>query len=1098
MFTVYYSNQLKNHIALLLHILDVQPNTDPFQPETILVQSAGMAQWLQMEIAQEKGISANLAFPFPTSFLWQQYRNLLPNLPKENIFSPNTTIWKLMQLIPQFLEQEPFNVLRLYLGQPIEQYKLYQLAKAVADLFDQYLVYRPHWLINWEKNQDDTFVNDGVFNEIKQQLPNLSKDLESHIQTEIQWQSQLWNALVQQLKQESSDIVFQTSHRAYFQQQFFEKLENLTQSEKQKLPKRVFIFGISSLPTSQLDTLKKLSQHCDIHLFFLNPSQHYWGNELEQKVIDKIALHNKNIAIKNDKNLSTANPLLTTWGKQGRDFLNSLIDFQENEVSAYINPLETKKHLLAQIQQSILDLSDQFEFTVQENDHSFQIHSCHSPLREVEVLHNQLLSLFEQHPDLCPKDIIVMSPNIDLYAPYIKAVFERKDPCAIPYSLSDQQVQNIDPIINSFISLLTMNESQFSVEDIFDLLDISTIQKRYHFSATQIDQIRYWVVQSGIRSGLNLAAPLENSQWKNYNSWENGLNRLLLGTALKEENGVWQETVAFDESYGLNAEISGQLSQFICNISDWINFIKNTHSIEQWQNRLIQLLEDFYVEDETSSQSLLQLYNAITKIAENITACHFKEHIGSEIIVSLFNDYLDDNKTQLNFLAGRVNFATLLPMRAIPFKVVCLLGMNEKDFPRQYNKNSFNLMNYAPQKGDRAKREDDRYLFLEALLSAQEIFYISYIGQSLTKNHTELPSVLVSQLCDYLSDNQLPDFFKENVIKHSMTAFSYKNFMANNPHQSYAKYWLETLNAQQVNKDFLTTIDNKTEVSQLNADDLISFLQHPIKFFFNHHLGIKFTQKTDNIKASEPFDISGLDKYVLNDQLLITKQQNFDDFFAKEKYKGNLPINAFGKIKKTQLIDELTPLHCEVSSYLAQPLKHLDLEYKSNDLTLNANLHFYSQSNQVMIYRAGKLRDKDIIKIWLYHLLLQIQHPEITIMLVFKASDKNKDVGKLMFNTIEKTLAINLIEQYIHDYLKSFSQLEWGIYQQFDSFFKETKKNTVAEEIIPKYLEKLIIEDRESHYLQRIINQTSGLNSQKIYQKTYDWFEMMWNNKIIQ
>ncbi|MDP8051189.1 exodeoxyribonuclease V subunit gamma [Pasteurella atlantica] len=1088
MFTVYYANQLKTHKELLLKLLKVQPNNDPFQAEIILVQSAGMAQWLQMEIARQEGIAANFEFPFPTSFLWQQYRTLLPTLPKENIFAQKLTVWQLIQIIPDLLHYEAFNSLRLYLGEMPEQQKYYQLARAIAELFDQYLVYRPHWLIHWENNQ-----NELVLKEIYQQSGHLTESIKAHIETEVQWQSMLWNALVEKLKKESNTEIFNTSHRAYFQQHFFDKLENLNQLEQQKLPKRVFIFGISSLPPSQLVTLKKLSEFCDIHLFFLNPSQHYWGNSLEQKMIDKITLYNEKTTQESDDYSLTANPLLTTWGKQGRDFFNTLLDFQDNEISAYIEPLQHKQHLLAQIQQSILELSNEFEFNIDENDHSLQIHSCHSPLREVEVLHDQLLYLFEQDPTLCPKDILVMSPNIDLYAPYIRAVFERKDPCAIPYSVSDQRIQEIDPIINSFLNLLSMRETKFSAEQILDLLDITAIQKKHHFVPSQIEQLRNWITQVGIRAGLKL----ENPQWKNYNSWENGLNRLLLGCALKEENGIWEETIAFNESYGLNAELSGHLNAFICKIMDWVDFIHQSHSIQQWKIKLLQLIDNFYLEDETNAYSLLQLHNAIDEIVKNITEGQFDHKINDEIIINLLNEQLENNKSHLNFLAGRVNFATLLPMRAIPFKVVCLLGMNEKDFPRQYNINSFDLMQYAPQKGDRAKRDDDRYLFLEALLSAQDIFYISYVGQSLTKNQTELPSVLVSQLCDYLPKNGEKSFFEENVIQHSMTAFSPTNFIPNSPYQSYATTWLETLNSHQSTGDFLTKLEHYSEIDTIEIEDLIRFIQHPIKFFFNNHLGIYFSQKEKPLEDSEPFSLSPLEKYQFLDQLLINEQDQFNDFFEKEQYKGKLPVNAFKDVAQHNLINELQALYNEVYPYTRQDTQYLTFNYQRENITLCGNLNYYPEHNQVILYRVGNLRDKDIIQCWLYHLLLQIHYPTISISLYFK--NKDQTVGKLTFETVEKENATLLLEQYINDYLISFNELQWGIYQNLETFFKkQPKENDNIDDFIQEQLDLLIQKDRENIYLQRILNQTSGTICHKICKKTFDWFELMWEKRIIQ
>ncbi len=1082
MFTVYYSNQLQVHKELLVKLLEVAPNENLFESEIILVQSTGMSQWLQMEIAQQQGVSANFDFLFPTRFLWNLYRTLLPNLPKENIFSQELVVWQLMQIIPDFLENPSFSSLKHYLGKNADQNKLYQLAKKIASLFDQYLVYRPNWLIYWENNQNELVLKD-----IFQNKSQLSDHFKTQIEIETQWQSTLWNTLVEKLRKESDETVFQISHRAYFQQFFFEKLKNLTPQEKQKLPKRVFIFGISSLPISQLEILGKLSEFCDIHLFFLNPCQHYWGNSLDQKMLDKLSLHSQNKLMEEEKE---ANSLLLNWGKQGRDFLNTLIEFQNNENSVYIN--NEKKHLLARVQQSILDFNDNICTEFDKDDRSIQIHSCHSLLREVEVLYDQLLHIFDADPALCPKDIIVMSPNIDLYAPYIKAVFERKSSHPLPYSLSDQRVQEIDLIINSFIHLLSMKESKFSVEEVMSLLEVKAIQDKFEFNLSQLELLRGWIEKVGIRSGL----ALEKDQWKNYNSWENGLDRLLLGGSLKEENGIWEDCIGFDESYGLDAQISGQLSHFIYKIMAWIEFLQDAHTIEDWQKTLIQLVDDFYIENETTTYSLLQLHHSLEKIVENVQKGQFKAQIDSEIIISLFSDELENNKSHLNFLAGKINFATLLPMRAIPFKVVCLLGMNEKDFPRQYNVNSFDLMQYAPQKGDRAKRDDDRYLFLEALLSAQDVFYISYIGQSLTRNQIELPSVLVSQFCDYISKNNEVDFFEERVIKHSMMAFSPSNFIPNNPNQSYAKFWLDILENKAISNHFLTRLNQDVEITAIELDELIKFIQYPAKYFFNYHLGVNLSTYDNSIEESEAFILSGLDKYSLNDQLLKTAKEEFPLFFDKEKYKGRLPVNAFKDITQEMVITTLDELHSEVFPYRNYLSEKRILEYKTQNITLLGNINYYPDQKKVLLYRSGKLRDKDIIQMWLYYLMLQINYPQTAFSFYF-LKDKETKGSLLTFKEIAQEDAKLLLDLYVKDYLDSFNELQWGIYSKKGFVSIEKAQKDEISDVIQKQLDILRNDKyQEPIYLNRILNQSSGINYEKIYQKTLDWFVLM-NKSII-
>ena len=472
---------------MLIQHQKISPNPDPFAEETILVQSIGMAQWLQMEIAEQTGIAGNYNFPFPTSFIWQQYRLVFPYLPKENIFERSVMAWRLMRIIPNVLEKEGFSALRAYLKSEKEgsDLRLYQLANKIADLFDQYLVYRPHWLVSWEKNNQQL-----VIDEIKHHFSNKIKN-EEDIAENVLWQSILWNLLIEDTKKDYDELLFTTSHRAYLQNLYFEKLDNLTEEEQQKLPKRIFVFGISSLPPSQLAVLRKLSEHCDIHLFFLNPSEKYWGDSIEDSVLEKLALKQQ-LSQEDIENLLSqqGNQLLAIWGKQGRDFLAQLVEEEHDVIEGFIPPFEG--HNLSQVKQAILEYHNELDLDFKQ-DHSIQIHSAHSILREVEILHNQLLHIFEENKTLSAKDIIVMSPNIEQYAPYIQAVFARydkkdekgvKDKRYIPFTISDQKISEIDPILSSFIYLLSMKESRFSAEEILDLLEVKAIGEKFNYVKT--------------------------------------------------------------------------------------------------------------------------------------------------------------------------------------------------------------------------------------------------------------------------------------------------------------------------------------------------------------------------------------------------------------------------------------------------------------------------------------------------------------------------------------------------------------------------------------------------------------------------------------
>ena len=1097
MFYTYYSHQLSAQKEKLIEILTQYPNPNPFESETVLVQSIGMAQWLQMQIAQSHGVAGNFQFPYPTSFLWQQYRVLFPELPKENIFARNSMVWRLMRLIPQQLALPEFSQLKHYLKNP-DQLKLFQLAAKIADLFDQYLVYRPHWLIHWENN------------ELESVLASFQVRHDEVVQSNL-WQSLLWKALVADIKQDSDAAIFNTSHRAYLRQRYFEKLDHLTAAEQQKLPSRIFVFGISAMPILQLEMLQKLSEYCDVHLFFTNPTEAYWGDDLDSKVFEKLALkalakeqHAEDVA-KIEAELeallaSQGHQLLLDWGKQGRDFLSILADYHLSGDDFLAAEIPHPDSLLGQIKQSMLEFEPHPKLHWQPTDRSIQIHSCHSKMREVEVLHNQLLQLFERDPTLTPKDIIVMSADIDSYAPYINAVFARyeqksesgeRDPRYIPFTLSDQKVSYVDPIVSSFLNLLSFKERKYSAEEVLALFDVNAIRAQYYLSPEQLLTLREWVKKAGVRSGLEIA----QAGWNNYNAWENGLNRLLLGLSLKEDNGSWQGTLAFDESYGLSAELAGYLAKFVDDLTACIRFLQQPQHGEAWRVQLHAMINQFYQEELENLDTLAGLHQAVDSICDTIAECHFEEGIEIEVIRQLVEQQLSEQRSNLNFLIGRVNFCTLLPMRAIPFKVICLLGMNEGEFPRQQTRNSFDLMQYAQQKGDRARRDDDRYLFLEALLSAQQQLYISYIGQSLSSSDEKLPSVLVSQLMDYINQHlakDCPQAFQP--IKQPMTVFSPRNFaLSAQEASSYDVEWLN-IKAQRADlRAFLDPIVRKQSdlPSEIDLDDLIAYVQNPVKYFCQQHLSLYFEEQDSSIAESEYFDIPALEKSAFFEALL-NLQAESSVLFEQEKLKGNLPVNHFGRLVTESMEREIHALKAELSDYLHQAsgVYEVDLALE-NGLQLIGNIPNRFGA-EIVQWRAGKLRDQDIIKSWIYWLCLCAKGDISQLSFYYR---EGQQAGRLTFCPIEAEQAGRLLQIFAQDYLCSFSQLKWALNQQISLYFKGIKVDEEATSVAEKCQKAIESSAAYNPYLIRVLQQMPEMDWNAVHETTVSWFKLMYDSQ---
>lgn len=986
MLRVYHSNCLDVLEALMEFIVERERLDDPFEPEMILVQSTGMAQWLQMTLSQKFGIAANIDFPLPASFIWDMFVRVLPEIPKESAFNKQSMSWKLMTLLPQLLEREDFTLLRHYLTDDSDKRKLFQLSSKAADLFDQYLVYRPDWLAQWETGH-----------------------LVEGLGEAQAWQAPLWKALV-----EYTDELGQPRwHRANLYQRFIETLESATTCPP-GLPSRVFICGISALPPVYLQALQALGKHIEIHLLFTNPCRYYWGDIKDPAYLAKLLTRQRRHSFEDrelplfrdsenagqlfnsDGEQDVGNPLLASWGKLGRDYIYLLSDLESSqELDAFVDV--TPDNLLHNIQSDILELENRAvagvnieEFSRSDNkrpldplDSSITFHVCHSPQREVEVLHDRLLAMLEEDPTLTPRDIIVMVADIDSYSPFIQAVFGSAPADRyLPYAISDRRARQSHPVLEAFISLLSLPDSRFVSEDVLALLDVPVLAARFDITEEGLRYLRQWVNESGIRWGIDddnvreLELPATGQH-----TWRFGLTRMLLGYAMESAQGEWQSVLPYDESSGLIAELVGHLSSLLMQLNIWRRGLAQERPLEEWLPVCRDMLNAFFLPDaETEAAMTLieQQWQAI--IAEGLGAQY-----GDAVPLSLLRDELaqrlDQERISQRFLAGPVNICTLMPMRSIPFKVVCLLGMNDGVYPRQLAPLGFDLMSQKPKRGDRSRRDDDRYLFLEALISAQQKLYISYIGRSIQDNSERFPSVLVQELIDYIGqshylpgDEALNCDESEARVKahftchHTRMPFDPQNYQPGNL-QSYAREWLPAASqAGKAHSEFVQPLPF-TLPETVPLETLQRFWAHPVRAFFQMRLQVNFRTEDSEIPDTEPFILEGLSRYQINQQLLnvLVEQDDAERLFRRFRAAGDLPYGAFGEIFWETQCQEMQQLADRVIA-CRQPGQSMEIDLACNGVQITGWLP-QVQPDGLLRWRPSLLSVAQGMQLWLEHLV---------------------------------------------------------------------------------------------------------------------------------
>lgn len=932
----------------------------PLENEVVLVQSNGIAQWLKLALAAAPaeggvggggcGVAAATEFLLPSRFLWQVYRAVLGGeaVPEVSPFDKPRLVWRLMRLLPALVHDPVYAPLARFLDHDDDLRKRFQLAGRLADLYDQYQVYRADWLAVWAEGQDVLIAARG------ERTP---------LEAGQQWQAALWRALL-------ADVGTARAGRAAVHEAFLQRVAGWDgDSRPTGLPRRVMVFGISSLPRQSLEVLAALGRWTQVLMCVQNPCEHYWADIVAGKELLRAqAMRQRRRPgmpemLSDDDMHAHAHPLLAAWGKQGRDFIALLDEHDRPEARGSYAPhfaalgqridlfsAPAADTLLAQLQDDIRDLRalpDTREHwgAVVAGDESICFHVAHGPQREVEVLHDQLLAAFNADPTLRPRDVIVMVPDIDTYAPHIQAVFgllDTHDPRYIPFNVADQGRRQVDPLVHAIELLLALPRSRVSVSNVLDLLEVPALRTRFGIAEDDLPLLHRWIRGANVRWGLHaeqrasLGLPHDNVDAA-HNSWAFGLRRMLLGYAVGHDAEAWQGIEPYGEPGGLGAAALGPLVLLLeCLETTWRS-LSTPAPVQEWCERLRALMADFFVAgDSDDAWTLLQLDGALQHWLEASDEAALDESLPLSIVGEHWLSCLDEHGLSQRFFGGAVTFATLMPMRAIPFRQVCLLGMNDGDFPRTRIGMDFDLMGHDYRPGDRSRREDDRYLFLEALLSARQRLYISWVGRSIHDNSPRPPSVLVGQLRDHLAAGWCLDgdgdgdegnaLLAALTVEHRLQAFSRDYFSPppGSPLFTYAHEWHSAPASNDAAGNGDAVLPPLQREEPLSLAELIEFVKGPVRAFFRQRLGVRFEAEDPSSEDIEPFVLDGLENWALQNELIQAQvrallahediEEARNDCLGRMQRRGELALGGWGAVMSDALaapMDELFQHYAE-------------------------------------------------------------------------------------------------------------------------------------------------------------------------------------------
>ena len=721
--------------------LEAQRPANPLAAQTVVVAHPGLQRWLLGRLAQRRGphgghgIAANYEMILP----WQWFERCAQRMLGDEAliggaYRHEVLRWRLLQVLSTSNAAE----VRAYLAGDDAARRSFQLAEHLAGLYTQYLIYRPDWILDWEQH------------------PGRHGD---------DWQATLWHRLRTSI---------QRPHRA---QRSAALLDALRAGNGLANDPPLHVFGVSHLPPDVLAALQATALHTPVHLYFPDPCREHWVYLRKQRFLlahadDPEALY-----------YEVGHPLLVALGRIAQDFCLTLDEcdaIDERDPLDEAEPLDEATALLARLQSSIRCLQPELVgapireqqaggaslgdiLPALRHDASLRVHACHTRLRELEVLKNALLRCLADDPTLQHRDIVVMAPDIGAYAPYLAAVFGepaqyRSDPLHIPWHLADVGLARAHPLMNAFAQVLDLAESRFTVSEVLDFLDVPAVARRFAIDAGSRDALERWLRRARVAWGLDAAMKAEaGAAAVDTNSWQFGFDRMYAGLIAGQdaEGELLDGILPLQGVAGSAVEALGQFDRLLGELRQARHAFASARPLAAWSEWLLERIDSLFLadpRDDTEQNALDALRRLAAGLASQAAEADAHAALPWSVVREALRGALDAVPERQAFLLGGVTFCGLVPQRSIPFRVVCLLGMNEGEFPRPGNDAGLNKILGQPRRGDRDTRSEDRYLFLEALMSARDALHISFVGEGVRDGKPRNPAAPLAELLQFLDE----------------------------------------------------------------------------------------------------------------------------------------------------------------------------------------------------------------------------------------------------------------------------------------------------------------------------------------------------------
>ncbi len=921
------------------------PLEDPMVAEVVSVPTRGVERWVAQRLSatlgaepgRGDGVCANVDFPFPARVIAAALTQR-DAAGEGDDWHPDRMIWPLLEVVEECVAEPWLATLSSYVGAGATpttagRDRRFGAVRHVADLFDHYGVHRPAMLRAWAAGSDV----DGHG---------------SALPADCVWQANLWRRLRDKLGGRSpAERLGEACARVRDDPSLVE------------LPPRLSLFGLTRIPASYVEVFRALAWGRDVHLFTLHPSPVLWAEVARRGVpADPVPRDLDASAV------APRNPLLRSWARDAREMQSVLTGSAGEQPNIeHHHPVDSPTHsLLESIQADVradrippgAPSSDDEDdrHVLEANDRSVQVHSCHGRARQVEVLRDVILHLLETDHTLEPRDVIIMCPDIDTFAPLIHATFgagtdspedyrgSATSPSDLPPAdlrvrLADRSLRQTNPVLAVVSELLSLAEARLTASQVLDFASRESVRNRFKFDDDDLARLEQWVASAGIRWGLDAAhrAPYA-LDGLNANTWRAGIARLLVGAAMSEDDlRLLGGVLPLDDVDSGDLDLAGRLAELIERLRHAMAALGLTQPVAEWIGAIAAAADSLTASVERDEWQMAELRTLLDDVAKDATTNGRTSQ--SDLTVSeirtLLADRLRGRPTRANFRTGHLTVCTLVPMRSVPHRVVCLLGLDDGVFPRHAAADGDDILERTPCVGDRDPRSEDRQLLLDAVLAATDCLVVTYSGRDERTNAPLPPAVPLWELLDVVDatcrtdehDSAGRPLRARDVVltAHPLQPFDVRNYAAGALGRT-GPWSFDHVNLGGARalrgprapaESFLPVPLPASDRGAVELDDLIRFVQHPVRAFLRQRLGMVLTDRATEPADALPIELGGLERWETGQRVLEARLAGvaIETCRAAELARGDLPPGRLGEAE----IDGLLPL---VEGLVARVAQH--------------------------------------------------------------------------------------------------------------------------------------------------------------------------------